>query len=101
MIDKAIDFIMRIGMNGIVAFFVAAIYYVIVAIALVLAMIPVSIIAGDAVSKKIMDFAEYELGFKAAYTLAFAMLMMDDLGIPNIKTLYKRWQKKRANAQKP
>lgn len=100
MVEKIIDFLWKVGMNGLVAIFVAVVYYIIAALTLVVVMIPVSIIFGSAIAERILNFAGNDLGYKVAYILAFIMLMLDDLGVPNIKALYLRWKNRRAKTQK-
>src|SRR3989338_11297253 len=93
MVRKAFDFLVRVAINGFLAIFIAAIFYFILALVFVFAMIPVSIIAGDGVAQKIMDFAGNDLGYKVVYAIVFISMMMDDFGVPNLKTALRRWLK--------
>lgn len=94
MIEKTIDFLVGVAVNGFLALFVAVFFFIPIALVFLFAMIPVSVIFGDEVASKIMDIAG-SAGYKVIYVCVFVSLMMDDLGVPNIKTFYKRWWKKR------
>ena len=83
MFGKAFDFLVSVAINGFLAIFIAAIFYIILAFVFVFAMIPVLIIAGDGVAQKTMDFAVGDLGYKVVYAIVFISMMMDDLGVPN------------------
>ena len=94
MFGKIFDFLVSVAVNGFFAIFIAAIFYIILAIVFAFAMIPVSIIAGDNIANQIMNFAGNDFGYKIVYAIVFISMMMDDLGIPNIKTAIKKWRKK-------
>ena len=57
-------------------------------------MIPVSIIIGDGVANAIYNFTG-NIGFRVIYAIVFISMMMDDLGIPNVKSMVKKWLKKK------
>ena len=94
MFDKVFNFLVSVAINGFFAIFIAAFFYIILAIVFVFAMIPIAIIAGDNVANQIMNFAGNDFGYKIIYIVVFVSMMMDDLGIPNIKTAFKKWRKK-------
>ncbi len=58
-------------------------------------MIPVSILAGDNTANVIMNFVGNDFNFKMVYAIVFISMMMDDLGVPNPKTAFKKWREKR------
>lgn len=95
MFTKAFDFLVKVAVSGFLAIFIAAIFYIVLAFVFVFAMIPVSIIAGDGVAQKIMDCAGNDLGYKVVYAIVFISMVMDDLGVPNIKTVFRRWRQKK------
>ncbi|GEM_PF-5897518 len=95
MLDKLLSILASIAFNGFVAIFVTALFYILFAFVFVLAMIPVSIILGDEIANKIMHLASSNLVFKILYACVFISMVMDDLGIPSIKTLHRRWQTRR------
>ena len=90
MLERLLNFIFSVVVNGILAIFVSIFMYVILAICIVLAMIPVSIIFEDSVAQGISKFLFQDLGFKVLYTLIFISMMLDAYGVPSTKTLY-RW----------
>lgn len=98
MLGKAFDFLVSVVINGVLALFIAAFFYIIFAFLLVFAMFPVSIIAGDEAASRIIDFAIGDDSYRIIYAVVFISMMMDDLSIPNIKTALKRcwrWMKDR------
>jgi len=80
--------------NGFFAIFVALIFYFILAIAFVFAMIPVTFIVGDEVAQKITNFVGIDLGYKFVYAIVFISMVLDDLGLPNIETFFIWWGRK-------
>ena len=95
MLDKAIDFLITVAADGFIALFISFFAYILLAIVFMFVMIPVSIIAGDGIANSINNFAGGDIGFKLVYAIVFISLLMDDLGIPNVKTAFKKWRANR------
>ncbi|MFH1822687.1 MAG: hypothetical protein ABH830_03225 [Patescibacteria group bacterium] len=95
MITKAVDFVIMVAINGFISIFIAILMYIVLAVVFAFAMIPVNIIAGDKITAGIMNFANKDFGFRIIYAIVFVSLIMDDLGVPNIKTAFKKWREKR------
>jgi hypothetical protein len=75
---KLFDLLAKTALNGIVAILVAAFFWVVLAIMLFFALIPVRIIAGLDVAQKITDFlGDKCLGYKILYFWTFVQLMFD------------------------
>lgn len=91
MLNKIFDFIVSVVFNGFIAFLIT---YV-VSFVVQLAMFPVSVVAG----KQIADcgsvfFSDQGYGFRIIYAIIFLSMVMDDLGIKNLKTACKQWYQK-------
>jgi len=91
MLDKVFNFLVAVAGNGFIALFVAGLFYIILAIIFAFVMIPVSVLAGDRAVTSITGFIDGGIGYKAIYAIVFISMMMDDLGVPNIKTVFKKW----------
>lgn len=98
MFGKIFGFLVSVAVNGFFAIFVAMFFYIILAIVFLFAMIPVWVIAGDNIAKQIIEFAGRDFGYKIVYIIVFVSMMMDDLDIPNFKTLFKKWREKQNKA---
>jgi hypothetical protein len=99
--DKIVSFLGSVVVNGIIAIFVAAAIYIFLAVLCGLAMIPVSIIAGDQAVAQISTFLGVDNWYKIIYAIVFFSMLFDDLGLPNIKTAVKRYfAQKRKNQRK-
>ena len=99
--DKIVSFLGCVVANGIIAIFVAAGIYIVLAVLCYLAMIPVSIIAGNQVVAQISAFLTNDNWYKIIYAIVFFSMLFDDLGLPNIKTAVKRYfAQKRKNQRK-
>lgn len=94
MLNKIFNFFVSVAIVGFLAIFVAAIFYVILAVVFRFAMIPVFVIAGDDIAKRIMNFAGNDFGYKIVYIVVFITMMMDEMGIPNVKAAFGKWWKK-------
>src|SRR3989344_4047262 len=92
MFDKAFDFLVRVAVSGFLAVFISIGFYVVLAIVFFFAMIPVSIITGNEGASKIMNFAGDGLGYKIIYAIVFISTVMNDFGVPSIKTVFGRWR---------
>lgn len=95
MISKAFDFLITVAVNGFIALFASFFIYFILAIAFGFAMIPVSIIAGDGMANSANNLASSETLFRILYAIVFFSFLLDDLGVPNFKTAFKKWRDKR------
>lgn len=95
MLDKIFYFLITTAVNGVIALFSSFFLYFILAIAFGFAMIPVSIVAGDGVANSVNNLTGSETLFRIIYAIIFFSLMLDDLGVPNIKTAFKKWRDKR------
>lgn len=95
MLDKALDFLITVAVNGFIALFVTLFSYIILAFVFGFAMIPVSIIAGNGVANSINNFAGGDIWIRVLYAIVFFSFMLDDLGILNVKTAFKKWRDKR------
>ncbi len=87
--------LVEIVIDGFLAIFIAAIFYLLLALVFMFAMIPISAIVGDEVANKITNFAGRDFGYGIIYAIVFISMVMDDLGVPNFKTTCKRWLKKK------
>lgn len=92
--DRLVSFLGSVVTNGIVAIFVAAGIYIVLALLCWLAMIPVSIIAGDQIVGQINVFLGNDNWYRIIYAIAFFSMLLDDLGVPNLKTAFKKYFKK-------
>jgi len=92
---RAFNFFLMIAANGIKALVVALIFYLVSAVIFWLVMIPASIIGGEAVATTIECFVHDYVGYRVIYVIVFILMVLDDLGFPNFKTLIKRWWKKK------
>ena len=95
MIEKTLNFLVAIAVNGIVAIFVTVFVYVLFCIVFLFAMIPISIMAGEEVARSARNFVGEDLVFRIIYSIVFISMVMDDFGIPNIKTFFKRWKQEK------
>lgn len=91
MFGKALNILVTIAVCGFLAVFVAAGFYIILYLLFLLAMIPVSIIAGDGVAHKITNFADNGLSFKIVYAIVFISMVMEDPTAQGTKNFLKRW----------
>ena len=90
MIGKVFGFLVSMAINGFFALFITVFFYIIFFLVALFAMIPVSIILGDGAANTIMNIVGDDITFKVAYTIVFISMMMDDLGVPSIKTFIKK-----------
>ena len=96
MFSKVFDFLMGVAMNGLLAVFVAALFYLAFGVLFSFVQIPVSIIAGQNVADGI-ETAVFtgNVSYRIIYAIVFISLMMEDLGILGPKGLFKRWKERR------
>ncbi|MDP1718906.1 MAG: hypothetical protein Q8L24_00565 [bacterium] len=91
--SKAVDFLIGMFYNGIVALFITIAVGFVLTTLLYLAMIPVAIIIGANAAHHI-SVTVGPLGsglLTLLYAVIFISLMLDDFGIPNLKTFTKKW----------
>ncbi len=85
MFSKIFNFFVSVAANGVLAIFVTAILYFILAVVFIFAMIPVFVIAGDDIANRIVNLVDRDLGYRITYIFVFITMMMEDMGILNIK----------------
>ena len=95
MLNKFFGFLLLMGINGLLAIAFAMLACIVILIVVTLAMIPVSIIAGNHSANYVTGALNSDKFFVIVYACIFLSLMADDLGIPNVKTLYKRYLQKK------
>lgn len=90
MFGKILNFLFLMGACGILAIFIALVIYIVFAIAITFAMIPVVILAGSETSNfitnSVLDLKSLRF-FPIIYAVVFLLLMANALGIPKIKKI--------------
>ncbi len=78
MFQKVIDFLFIAGLNGIVAIFIAAACYFVLALALLLGSIPVAVVAGSDYAVWLRSLVFVAPVFTICYVVVFFRLMGED-----------------------
>ncbi len=91
MLDKLFHVLVSVALNGIIALIVTPLLWLVLAIVLFFALIPVSVVSTDA-AHFLESLLMEEWMFKIIYAIVFCNLMMDEFNIHNLKRFF--WKKR-------
>ena len=103
MFDRFMDFLGRVNVNGIMAIFVTMIVCFFLGFAVLLAMIPVSILGGDVVAKAGHTIVDNWPWFRIIYAIVLFEMMAESYGFAGLKSIFchchkgwKKWREQKA-----